>query len=137
MVWRQPINPFTGAAITLADVSGLSYVPSANSPALRAYSAVYHQSTFSNSKVSAITHQYYLSPDWLGATTRYNVPNLATVTGFNPAWSLQTGVQTYSGVDSVMGNIPISELAKYWLYPSTGIPGMQMQTAGSQATLIP
>jgi hypothetical protein len=132
------INPFTGAAITLAGASGLSYAPRAGGPALRAYALVYQQ--FITNPVTtgadAFTFRHSISLGWLGNASSFSLPNLATVAGFNPAWSLRQGEDTYSGVEAIMANVPTSTLAQYWLNYDE-VPGMQIETVETNITLVP
>jgi hypothetical protein len=84
----------------------------------------------------AFTFRHSISLGWLGNASSFSLPNLATVAGFNPAWSLRQGEDTYSGVEAIMANVPTSTLAQYWLNYDE-VPGMQIETVETNITLVP
>ncbi len=95
------LNPLGATTVTASETTGLSYTPSPasfnGSPVFRAFQIGLDQTT----AFLGAHWQIRISGGWLGSSTTYAHPDLASVSGFDADWDLVPGRQTEAEVVAV------------------------------------
>jgi len=126
------IAPLAGTSMTLHQVGGLQYAPSASSPPLRVFSIEMVQEAAPSTDLH---WQMMLTVAWLSGATDYARPDFTGLPGFNPAWELQPGIEVQGLVATFAATESVSTIA-------TGrgpeyVPGLRVDQAMESHTFVP
>jgi hypothetical protein len=97
------VASLTGTTVDSTHVTGLSYTPDptsfSGSPVFRGFGIDLDQTV---SGVNGGDHwAFRISDGWLGGSTNYTYPDLASINGFDSSWVLATGFTTNASVAAI------------------------------------